>query len=36
VADFLKSTSGLSLIKQGVLHQDGGDYLFAALFKKEA
>jgi 16S rRNA (cytosine967-C5)-methyltransferase len=36
VTDFLKSRSGLSLIKQGVLHQDGGDYLFAALFKKEA
>ena len=36
VTDYLKSISGLSLIKQGVLHQDGGDYLFAALFKKEA
>ena len=35
VTDFLKSMSALSLIKQGVLHQDGGDYLFAALFKKE-
>jgi 16S rRNA (cytosine967-C5)-methyltransferase len=35
VTDFLKSMSGLSLIKQGVLHQEGGDYLFAALFKKE-
>jgi hypothetical protein len=31
----LKSTSGLSLIKQGILHEEGGDYLFAALFKKE-
>ncbi|MEN9952225.1 MAG: hypothetical protein RLZZ520_493 [Bacteroidota bacterium] len=36
VTDFLKTTSGLSLIKQGVVYQDGGDYLFAALFKKEA
>jgi len=36
VTDYLKSIHGLSLIKQGVLHQDGGDYLFAALFKKEA
>jgi 16S rRNA (cytosine967-C5)-methyltransferase len=35
VTDFLKSTSGLSLIKQGILHEEGGDYLFAALFKKE-
>lgn len=35
VTDFLKSTSGLSLIKQGVIHKEGGDYLFAALFKNE-
>jgi hypothetical protein len=32
----MKTNTGLSLIKQGVLHQEGGDYLFAALFKKEA
>lgn len=36
VVDFMKTNTGLSLIKQGVLHQEGGDYLFAALFKKEA
>ena len=35
VTNFLKFNSELSLVKQGVLHHEGGDYLFAALLKKE-
>jgi 16S rRNA (cytosine967-C5)-methyltransferase len=35
VTDYFKTLSGLKLIKQGVVHQQGGDYLFAALFRKE-
>lgn len=35
VTDSFKTLSGLKLIKQGVVHQQGGDYLFAALFRKE-
>lgn len=35
VTHFFKDHSGMSLIKQGVVHQQGGDYLFAALFRKD-
>lgn len=34
VASYLESVSALSLIKKGIINQQGGDYLFAALFKK--
>ena len=35
VTDFFKAVSEMKLTKQGVVHQQGGDYLFAALFRKE-
>jgi len=35
VTDYFKAVSEMKLIKQGVVHQQGGDYLFAALFRKE-
>lgn len=35
VVTYLQTLPGLTLEKQGVVHEDGGDYLFAALFKKQ-
>ncbi|MEY4628094.1 MAG: hypothetical protein RLZZ595_420 [Bacteroidota bacterium] len=35
VVTFLQTNSGLQLVKQSVVHEPGGDYLFAALFSKK-
>jgi 16S rRNA (cytosine967-C5)-methyltransferase len=35
VVAFLQTNSGLQLVKQSVVHEPGGDYLFAALFSKK-
>lgn len=34
IVDYILSQTNLSLIKKGVVHHEGGDYLFAALFQK--
>lgn len=36
MVEFIQTLPGLNLVKQGVLHEEGGDYLFAALFKKQS
>lgn len=35
VVDYLLNMSSLKLKKKGVVHHEGGDYLFAALFQKQ-